>query len=78
MQCRLLGETDLSLKKAFEITQAMEVAVKNAREIQITRQQKPCKVSVIAPRFRTKQPTTKSSMKCTGQQNAITAKEQDI
>ena len=39
MQRRLLGEADLSLKKAFEITQAMEAAAKNAREIQSTGQQ---------------------------------------
>ena len=36
MQRRLLGEADFPLKKAFEITQAMEAAAKNAREIQST------------------------------------------
>ena len=65
MQRRLLGEADLSLKKAFEITQAMEAAVKNAREFQTTGQQKPCEVNAIASRFNTKQPTTKNNMKCT-------------
>ena len=65
MQRRLLGEADLSLKKAFEITQPMEAAAKNAREIQSMGQQKPCEVNAIAPRFSTKQPTTKNNMKCT-------------
>ena len=65
MQQKLLGEADLSLKKAFEITQAMEAAAKNAREIQTTGQQKPCEVNaIIASRFSTKQPTTKNNMKC--------------
>ena len=62
MQQRLLREVDLS---AFEITQAMEATVKNAREIQTMGQQKPCEVNAIASRFSTKQPTTKNNMKCT-------------
>ena len=66
MQRRLLGETDLSLKKAFEITQAMEAAAINAREIQTTGQQKPCDVNAVTPKFnrQAKQPT-KTNMKCT-------------
>ena len=48
MQRRLLGEADLSLKK---ITQAMEAAAKNAREIQTMGQQKPCEVKCNCPKI---------------------------
>ena len=34
MQCRLLAEADLTLKKAFQLIQGMEDAAKNAKEIQ--------------------------------------------
>ena len=63
MQRRLLGEANLSLKTAFEITQGMEAAAINAREIQSMGQQKPCEVNAIS---HGKLPThTKNTTRCT-------------
>ena len=36
VQCRLLAEADLTLKKAYDIAQAMEAAERSARELQGT------------------------------------------
>lgn len=35
IQCRLLSERDLDFRKAMEIAQGMEVAAKNATDIQV-------------------------------------------
>ena len=53
-QWRLLTEVDLPLKKAFEIIQGMEVAVKNACEIQSNGQHKSMEVNAVTSREQSK------------------------